>query len=551
MKLREGIANQSDGGQWSPGLMLQRKCDCGNHTMSGACDECAKKKGSLQRKASDHSESSAVPSIVHEVLRSPGQPLDPSTRAFMEPRFEHDFSQVRVHTDARAAESARAVNALAYTIGRDVVLGEGLYRPESSAGRSTLAHELTHVVQQQHGETQTGTAPVEIGPAGDAYEREADMAAHQVARGESIHVQRRMTSSSIRRLQRQTQQDTHAGLFELTRHDKLGGPTFKPAARYDVRIEFLPYDIVNCSQVALTQISVARLNGKPAFASDADKARALKASEGTEGVGIDRLSGSTSPFYGTSNAGITGSTAHFGSHTPGKAADRAWLEDKPGLPGTSPATSRTAGLAMGFHFETCAICAQGTDKDSYYGCVSWGYDISGTDVFTEAPFAKVSRGTPSSDFLAAAKKWNVQTVPVATTDLPLPTHVSRNSDMTLSELDGEITSLENKLKGLAAGDANIQQVSFELRVLRDIRDSIAFNEKVVLPFTLSVRQIQATVGANPNGKWNYETITKLKIYQGENGVPATGRVDAATLRRLEISQLGDFPTPSEKTRSTA
>ena len=62
-----------------------------------------------------------MPSIVHEVLRSPGQPLDATTRGFMEPRFGYDFRAVRVHTDSQAAESARAVNALAYTVGRDVV----------------------------------------------------------------------------------------------------------------------------------------------------------------------------------------------------------------------------------------------------------------------------------------------------------------------------------------------------------------------------------------------------------------------------------------------
>ncbi len=67
----------------------------------------------LRRKAADLGKPSEVPPIVHEVLRSRGQPLDPATRAFMEPRFGYDFSQVRVHTDVRAAESARAVNALA------------------------------------------------------------------------------------------------------------------------------------------------------------------------------------------------------------------------------------------------------------------------------------------------------------------------------------------------------------------------------------------------------------------------------------------------------
>src|SRR5207244_11233244 len=84
----------------------------------------------------------------HEVLNSPGQPLDESTRAFMEPRFGHDFSRVRVHTDSQAAESARAVNALAYTVGPDIVLGADQYKPGTLAGRRLLAHELTHVLQQ-------------------------------------------------------------------------------------------------------------------------------------------------------------------------------------------------------------------------------------------------------------------------------------------------------------------------------------------------------------------------------------------------------------------
>ena len=89
-----------------------------------------------------------VPPIVHKVLQSPGQPLDEYTRVFMESRFGHDFSKVRVHTDAMAAESARAVNALAYTVGRDVVFREGRYVPRAAEGNKLLAHELAHVVQQ-------------------------------------------------------------------------------------------------------------------------------------------------------------------------------------------------------------------------------------------------------------------------------------------------------------------------------------------------------------------------------------------------------------------
>src|SRR5688572_11541831 len=79
--------------------------------------------GVLQRAAINSPPLSSVPPIVHDVLRSSGQSLDANTRAFMEPRFGHDFSGVRVHADAQAAESARAVSALAYTVGRDVVFG--------------------------------------------------------------------------------------------------------------------------------------------------------------------------------------------------------------------------------------------------------------------------------------------------------------------------------------------------------------------------------------------------------------------------------------------
>ncbi len=107
-----------------------------------------KKRLNLQRQATTEAALSYVPPIVHDVLSSPGKPLSSETRAFMEPRFGHDFSKVRVHTDAKAAESARAVNALAYTVGTDVVFGTMEYAPGTMGGRRLLAHELTHVLQQ-------------------------------------------------------------------------------------------------------------------------------------------------------------------------------------------------------------------------------------------------------------------------------------------------------------------------------------------------------------------------------------------------------------------
>lgn len=116
-----------------------------------SCKETASR--ILQRAAAlpfaHSSQVNGIPSIVHEALNSPGQPLDAETRAYMEPRFGYDFSRVRVHTDTRAEESARSVNAQAYTVGSDIVFGAGAYSPSTHEGRQLVAHEMAHVVQQQ------------------------------------------------------------------------------------------------------------------------------------------------------------------------------------------------------------------------------------------------------------------------------------------------------------------------------------------------------------------------------------------------------------------
>src|SRR5260370_3072219 len=106
--------------------LLQCKCACGQHTIAGGeCEECRHQhEGTIQRAAVSAAPVNTVPPIVPDVLNSSGQQLDARTQAFMEPSFGYDFSQVRVHMDARAAESARAVNALAYTVGKNVVFGE-------------------------------------------------------------------------------------------------------------------------------------------------------------------------------------------------------------------------------------------------------------------------------------------------------------------------------------------------------------------------------------------------------------------------------------------
>jgi hypothetical protein len=189
----------------APSGLLQRKCDCGNHTVAGGeCQECGKKKNTLQLKftnqsakrapimqrkltigasndplereadriadqvlaASPHSAVSGAPpriqryagraaegtdtapASVDRVLTSSGRPLEPALRQDMEQRFGYDFSRVRVHSDGAAEQSARDMNANAYTVGHSIVFGAGRFAPGTHEGRRLIAHELTHVVQQ-------------------------------------------------------------------------------------------------------------------------------------------------------------------------------------------------------------------------------------------------------------------------------------------------------------------------------------------------------------------------------------------------------------------
>jgi hypothetical protein len=173
------------------GGFLQRRCACGNHAIGGECEECKKRTGLLQRaslypRGRGNKNQGAVPPIVQEALRSPGQPLDAETLGFTERRFGHDFermelppsdyekqaneyarrtmnsndattgpsktafdfSKVRVHTDGTADQSNRALDARAYTVGYHIFFRSGQYKPHSVRGRAVLAHELAHVEQQ-------------------------------------------------------------------------------------------------------------------------------------------------------------------------------------------------------------------------------------------------------------------------------------------------------------------------------------------------------------------------------------------------------------------
>jgi hypothetical protein len=182
----------------SPAGLLQRKCACGQHTSSGeACETCKKKR--LQRavragpRSGEPSPSTRsdtlnrAPSIVHDVLNSPGQALDSQVRAEIEPQFGHDFSQVRIHTNPKAAESAQAVQAQAYTVGHHLVFASGQYQPNTQTGKHLLAHELSHVVQQSAVPHPPASQALVVESPNTPQEHEAERAAHSIAFRERLH----------------------------------------------------------------------------------------------------------------------------------------------------------------------------------------------------------------------------------------------------------------------------------------------------------------------------------------------------------------------------
>ncbi len=184
-------------------LLLQPKCACNSSAeKSGECEACGKRAAVLRR-SSGHSFGGEAPSIVGDVLASSGRPLDPATRAPLEQHFGHDFSRVRVHADSRAAESADAVGAAAFTVGQDIVFGQGRYAPESHQGRRLLAHELGHTIQQKDARP-AGTLP--IADPSDAAESEAERASQLAGPGDGA-----MLGRHDRQLQRQTANADAAG----------------------------------------------------------------------------------------------------------------------------------------------------------------------------------------------------------------------------------------------------------------------------------------------------------------------------------------------------
>ncbi len=234
------------------GVVLQRKCECGGGPDCD-CDTGTKKHhGELHRAATGAWRVPQAPPIVHDVLRSPGQPLDSDTLAFFESRFGRDLSAVRVHTDSHAAESARAVHALGYTVGEHIAFAAGQYQPGSESGRRLLAHELAHTAQQQGAARDSES--LAVAPATGPDEQIADrMAAHALF-------------GSLTEMAADPAQPASAGGSPASVARSFAGPLLQRQAQVTCSVDFAKIarakagdkiaaaEILNCCQSGLTPL---------------------------------------------------------------------------------------------------------------------------------------------------------------------------------------------------------------------------------------------------------------------------------------------------------
>ncbi|MER6529825.1 DUF4157 domain-containing protein [Streptomyces sp. NPDC001508] len=166
-----------------PAQMTTLQRTVGNTAVRSALQRKAEGAQQAEEAEPDAAERGEQRSGVHEVIASGGgQPLDTDTRTDMEARLGADFSSVRVHTGSAAHESAKEVGAHAYTVGDNIVFQRDSYDPSSHRGRVTLAHELTHVIQQRSGPVDGTEAPggIRVSDPSDRFEREASATAERV-----------------------------------------------------------------------------------------------------------------------------------------------------------------------------------------------------------------------------------------------------------------------------------------------------------------------------------------------------------------------------------
>jgi outer membrane protein OmpA-like peptidoglycan-associated protein len=247
---------------------------------------------------------------VGRVLARAGQPIDHSTRVFLEPRFGRDLGDVQVHTDGEAAASAEALGASAFTLGRHIVFGPGQYQPENEAGRRLIAHELAHVLQARGGTGAAIGSNLRLGGLDDPAEREADHTACAVMAGHGLALRGHdgpsgSSGSATATIRRQPAPPAPAS---------DAAPTAAPAAR--------PLDpvIENADPFMAAALGSTNIDGFPTGSSDLNDAQRKELQETARRINI------LLKKYPASTVAVIGHTDTVGTETSNMALGQARAE---------------------------------------------------------------------------------------------------------------------------------------------------------------------------------------------------------------------------------
>jgi hypothetical protein len=387
-----------------------------------------------------------------------GLPLEPHTRVFFENRFGHDFGKVRVHADGGAAKSSAALGASAYTLGAEIVFGDGEYRPETPRGRYLLAHELAHVVQQD-GTTLSEATP-EVGNPSDHAEVEADAAAQSVLGPNAAARVSALSSSSSKPVLRKKPVTSWGGKFDNPVYelcsDKACTKNKEDGSRsygVNMAITFTPNDSVNAEKIALVQTAQTLVDNQAQVVSGdydvavsrmVDPTGAEGATQGP-GLHIDALPPYRTPLAGMADPdkgskslaestpgetseNVKGYKAQFGWHSTKKSpkTQAAVFSD---IPRYGAKKSEEASQV----FETTALAVEGPHEGAYFGSVRWGWTKkSSEEKATLIEFQAASHGisgkaesvakqaAPSPAFFEAVEKWNQSKNTAGEPSIPLP-----------------------------------------------------------------------------------------------------------------------------------
>lgn len=341
----------------------------------------------------------------------------------------HDVSHARAHEGSSATSAAKTMGAIAYTTGHHVAFA-------TAPDLHTAAHEAAHIVQQRAGVRLAG----HVSKVGDVYERHADRVADRVVRGQSSEELLDMFAPQscpsqvarppvvqCKKVPEKVDADDF-GQFETTKFQPLND------SGVDIVLMFHPNkDKADATKIALTQSVKATTAANTAYAISPTTAKRMVAGKQGRGYTIDASGATNNPIYfDTKNLGpqdelkdtpeseVPGQRAQLGSNTnyelgycfrekpddADKKVHSAGISDKP---------QGIKRKGHGMMFETAALAIDGIDKGQYYGSVKWGYKIGGTKANPKVEakdtfdISRASKGTPTANFIEAAKLWNVST----------------------------------------------------------------------------------------------------------------------------------------------